>query len=553
MKPIALILILFLVPTVTLADDLDSLYCAIDDAIGKKDVYLSQKERRLDSLRALYINALNDENRYQIALKLYDEYRPYRNDSATSYLNRCISLSERLQHPDLKAICLCKLGLQYSMSGFYPEALNYLGDIPRNELSDSLLPDYYYAMNHLYGEMASYTPDYALSRIYYKKSDSYGDSLLAVIPREGEMYLNAVEQEFYKAHDYDSALIINDKRLLLTPKGSHGYAKVSYQRAMDFGGKGDTAQMKIFLAQSALCDLKNSVMDQASLWSLADILSAEGDVERSHRYVEYSWECNSRFSSHVRSWLVSPVLTTINDKYKLKLNNANTSLRVLVAIVSLLAVLLGAMLFYVSRKRRQLAIARNELKASNDSLTVKTQQLSDANLHLSQLNSELTSLNLQLGESNSIKEEYIGKFFTLCSEYIDKLDQYRIMVKRRVKAKQFEELHRIVQNEDMKTEELAVLFDNFDNIFLHLFPNFLDGFNALLKPEHRYQSEPDGKLHTDVRIFALIRLGIEDSSKIAEFLHYSPNTIYNYRARLKAKAIDREHFEEEIKKIAGEV
>ena len=161
------------------------------------------------------------------------------------------------------------------------------------------------------------------------------------------------------------------------------------------------------------------------------------------------------------------------------------------------------------------------------------------------------SLNAQLSESNRVKEEYIGKFFTLCSEYIDKLDQFRIKVNRKMKAHQLDDLFRISQNEEMKDEELAGLFSNFDSIFLHIFPNFLDDFNALLKPEYQIEQTEKGKLPTDARIFALIRLGIEDSSKIAEFLHYSPNTIYNYRARLKSKAIDRENFEAQIRSISS--
>ena len=223
----------------------------------------------------------------------------------------------------------------------------------------------------------------------------------------------------------------------------------------------------------------------------------------------------------------------------------------LVVAVSLLALLMAGMYLYVSRKRRQLTVARNKLKQSNDQLASANQQLAAQTSELAALNSQLSIVNGQLTESARVKEEYIGKFFTLCSEYIDKLDQFRIKVNRKMKAKQLDDLFRISQNEEMKEEELAVLFANFDSIFLHIFPDFVDDFNALLKPEHRLPQPEKGKLPTDVRIFALIRLGIEDSSKIAEFLHYSPNTIYNYRARLKGKATDRDNFEENIKRISS--
>ncbi len=149
-----------------------------------------------------------------------------------------------------------------------------------------------------------------------------------------------------------------------------------------------------------------------------------------------------------------------------------------------------------------------------------------------------------------MKDEYIGKFLSLCSGYIDKLDNYRIKVHRKLKANQYNDLLRMTGSEQLKEDELKELFDNFDAVFLHLFPTFVDEFNNLLRPEERITPSGNSRLNTDLRIFALIRLGIDESSKIAEFLHYSPNSIYAYRARIKNKAIgNREDFERQVKEI----
>jgi hypothetical protein len=149
-----------------------------------------------------------------------------------------------------------------------------------------------------------------------------------------------------------------------------------------------------------------------------------------------------------------------------------------------------------------------------------------------------------------VKEEYIGRFMSLCSQYIDKLDDYRKMVNKKMKNKELEELYRLSKSSELKERELDELLQNFDSVFLHLYPNFVDEFNALLQPELRFQKKDDNRLVTEIRIFALIRLGIEDSSKIAEFLHYSVNTIYNYRARIKNGALDnRESFERRVKML----
>ena len=169
---------------------------------------------------------------------------------------------------------------------------------------------------------------------------------------------------------------------------------------------------------------------------------------------------------------------------------------------------------------------------------------------LSTLNTQLSTLNLQLSESNRVKEEYIGRFMSLCSQYIDKLDNYRKMVNKKMKNKELEDLFRMSKSTELKEKELEELYQNFDSVFLHLFPNFVNDFNALLQPDMQVHPKEENRLTTEIRIFALIRLGIEDSSKIAEFLHYSVNTIYNYRARIKNGALDnRESFERRIKEL----
>lgn len=187
---------------------------------------------------------------------------------------------------------------------------------------------------------------------------------------------------------------------------------------------------------------------------------------------------------------------------------------------------------------------------TNSQLASLNAELKDANKQLSAKNEEFAILNSQLSESNRVKEEYIGRFMSLCSQYIDKIDDYRKMVNRKMKNKELDDLFRLSKSTELKEKELEDLYQNFDSVFLHLFPNFVNDFNALLQPDMRVQPKGEGRLTTEIRIFALIRLGIEDSSKIAEFLHYSVNTIYNYRARIKNGALDnRESFERRVKQL----
>lgn len=177
-------------------------------------------------------------------------------------------------------------------------------------------------------------------------------------------------------------------------------------------------------------------------------------------------------------------------------------------------------------------------------------ELNSLNRKLHNMNDELRRINFEVTEANHIKEEYIGYFLDECSMYINKLNDYRKMVNKKLQDKQIESLYKISKNNELKEDELRELFANFDTMFIHLFPDFIDKFNALLQDEDQIVLKKGEVLNTELRIYALIRLGINDSGKIANFLGYSVNTIYNYRAKVKNKAkISREDFEWTVKKI----
>ena len=212
-------------------------------------------------------------------------------------------------------------------------------------------------------------------------------------------------------------------------------------------------------------------------------------------------------------------------------------------ILTVFMLLVLILYYYTNRQRQHLAEVRDSLKQSNC-------QLSELNQQLLHLNEQLVESNAQLTDANRVKEEYVGRFMRMCSVYVDRLDGMRKRVNRLVKTKRYDELNELVKTDSSKEQELDELYVNFDNTFLHLFPNFVDCFNELLRPDEQVQLSTAERLNTTVRIFALIRLGIDDSSKIAEFLHYSVNTIYNYRARVKNGAkVDRDTFEERVKAI----
>ena len=538
--------------------NMDSLYRVLDVAIDSSSIYKKQKLDAINTLEKQYAAVRNDQDRYQFALSLFREYIAFVNDSALNYIQVCMECAERMGRKDLQTQSELALAYQLADTGFYPEAEIHFKAISKDLLTDDMVITYLKGMNHLYGEMGYYSHDKRLRDQFFSRSAALRDSLLQILPKDSYGYNALKSVELNNQGKTEEALKCSDKWMKLAKPGSRDYATMAFYRSEIFRNMGDTDMERYWLVMSALTDIRQAIMDQAALWSLANsLMNEEGDLDRAYKYMDFSWECISYFSTHMRSWLVTPILTRINDKYKQNLHQAYTNLIWTIVAISFLLIGLLMLLFYVSKKRRQLAVIRNELKNANDELgqlnyqlSAKNHDLSEANQKLSNINEQLRQAIIHLNDSNRVKDEYIGKFLSVCSDYIDKLDNYRIKVNRKLKAGQQADVLRMTSSEQLKEDELKELFDHFDDIFLRLFPTFIDDFNALLKPGEEIVPTEKNHLNTDLRIFALIRLGIEESSKIAEFLRYSPNSIYAYRARIKNKAIgNRDEFEKLVKEI----
>ena len=515
--------------------NMDSLYRVLDQAIDSSAVYLQWKTDRIGTAKAALREAATDANRFECSRRVYEEYVPFDNDSAIAYQYQCMDLALKMNRRDLHAATLVQLADQLTESGFYNEARIHLGKVDTDALDSAGRETLLNALIHLYGEMGYYSHDPYLSGQFYMQCNQLRDSLLALADSTQALWLQQRTIQLVNSDSAALALHYCDRWLQTCQPGTRAYATMAFYRSAIYGQLGKEDLQCYWLMQSALIDVRLAIMDQGSLWSLAE-LSVKGDVDRAHRYIDFSWRCLQRFSTHMRAWLVAPLVTRINDEYREQLQAANSQLRWAVALVSLLVAGLLALLFYVSKKRRQLAVARNELHEANS-------RLLDANERLKQ------AVALQ-HDSNRVKDEYLGRFFSMCSNYIDKLDNYRLKMNRKLKAKQYADLVRMTSSEQLKEDEVQELFDHFDTIFLRLFPSFVDDFNALLRPEERFVLKDRSHLNTDLRIFALIRLGITESSRIAEFLRYSPNSIYAYRARIKNKAAgNRDDFERLVKEI----
>lgn len=525
--------------------NIKDLYEQLDQAIKQSQYYINQKESRITKIKKQSRQGHTPQQLLTAYYKLYEEYKAYQSDSSIYYIHQAIDLAKRNNMKSDITKLRSLLALQYSTSGAFTEALHVLQSIDKKTLNNSNKKDYYIAFYHVYGELgfSNINIDTDLSQEFYSKQDCYRDTLFSILSPNSEDYLMRKEVLLTSLNKLKEALKINDIRLSKCKKGSHEYGIVAYYRYLIYRSLKDEDMVKYWLLQSAICDVECAINDQASLWILAEILSKEKDVERSYKYINFSWNANKRFSTRIRSWQISPVLGTIDHNYQAELKKANHRLIFAIICVSLLVIALALLTFYINKQKSYLSKARNELKKTNT-------QLEELNNKLSSTNGMLKASNDKLNESNGVKEEYIGQFLGACSHYIDKLDKLRLNVNKMVKNKQYDELYSMTKSSEVKEQELEELYANFDKVFLNLFPNFVEDLNGLLKEEYQIHLSSPDKLSAIVRVFALIRLGIDDSTKIAEFLHYAVNTIYNYRAKLRNGAIiDRNEFEKKVREL----
>ena len=525
--------------TINLHEELTEL----DRAIKLSPEYVAKKQENIDHLKEKLAAATEARTRFRLTHELYEEYLAFSNDSALSYISRCVELARQAGSTALVGECLSEMAFQYSNTGMYDEAHYALQQVDSASLDRTGRAAFSHAYNHLYSELAFYTHEESLRQQYRELARHYEKVLLANADSSSLWVLQRREMTYMDEGRSNESLAVNDEWLSRVKVGSHPYALTTFYRYLEYKNRGDSLLMMHWLTESAISDVRNAIMDQGSMWELANLLMSQGDIDRAYHYISFAANCATRFGTRLRSWQLSPILAAIDSKYQQYNERDKQRTRVFLAILALLSLGLAFSLYDMWRQHKKLRAAHAKVHEQNA-------QLSALNAQLSTLNSRLSTNNNYLSEANIVKEEYVGHFMRLCSMYIDKMDAFRKRVNKMVKNHEYEDLYQLTRSQEFRDKELEDLYVSFDSAFLHLVPNFVSDFNSLLRPEERITLEEKDRLNTSLRIFALIRLGIDDSSKIADFLHYSPNTIYNYRARIKNGALgDRENFEQHVREI----
>lgn len=431
----------------------------------------------------------------------------------------------------------------------YIESKDSLKSIDKKTLPDWLLVKYYDCYKLLY---SNYSQNNPYTRSYKATSDLYRDSLLNILDKKSNHYKIVYAEKLYDQQKLNESKQMLQTMLNQTKTDTHEKAVLAYALANIYMKEGNTDLQKRYYAISAICDIKNAIKENASMQALATVLYETGDIERAYDCIRSSMEDAMFSNARFRAYEASQIFPIIDLAYKEKINGKNSELRSYLMLACILSFFLVLAIVYTYRQMKRVARIRKELYRTNVKLNELNDELQGTNSQLHIVNKELSEANTNLSEANQIKEAYIGHFLDLCSTYINKLEKYQNTLNKKAVEKKLDELYKMLKSSDMINNELKELYENFDNIFLHLYPNFVEEFNSLLLDEEKFVLKPNELLNVELRIFALIRLGITDSSKIASFLHYSANTIYSYRTRVRNKAaVPRDDFENRVMKISS--
>ena len=508
---------------------------ALDGMIRRRATYHQEKERHIDSLKRLLTHATSDTLRFDLCSRLYEAYVAYRTDSALNYIREKERLLTRLPGTAFRIDARLNRAGALTIAGMYKEALEELEQLPRRELPPALLQAYYHHFRTLYGHMADYALTDNEQQAYLSEADHYRDSLLSIIPPDDVNHHIIRADQCIARGQYAEAV-----RLLApvadTCRNPAVMRFLAYTLADAYGRLDDRQQQKRFLARSAEADLRLAIREYISLRKLAFLLYEDGDINRAYDYMKCALEDARACNARARIVETAEIFPIIEHAYRIRSERIRHTIIALLIGTALLTLCLVFTLLHVYRQMKRLAHARRAL--------------ADVNTRLQATNDALQAANHTLREANAIKEEYIARYINRCSIYIDKLDNYRRRLMKLAANGYTDELRRAIRSNELIEAERREFYSEFDRTFLSLFPHFVEEFNRLLNEKDRITLKPGEHLNTELRIFALIRLGITDSTRIAEFLQYSVTTIYNYRSKARSKAAgSKAEFEAAVTRI----
>lgn len=492
-------------------DDMNRALATLDDSLAHSAKFIRERQAQIDRMTDSLRTRRDDAG---LLIRIVDRYNAFNNDSALHYISDALnnkSISDKTPFRLRNAMLL-------PLTGFLETAQKIYDSIPAESIPADMLPFYYDSGRQMYSYMASATSrDRTVHDLMNARALERQERLLELLPRDGMEYKFNLAEHYFLKGEYGKAKALLEDVMDNVPVHSNLHARAAHHLSTIANMEKKQEAYTYYLAQSALSDVCAATREVAALQELGEHLYNTGDVSRSYTYLSHALANAVECGASIRMVESSRSLPIIAEAKSEQIAAKQRMIIIVLCIVLLLLLGLVALILVLRREmRRQVALQEG------------------------------------LRQANRAKEVYISQFLNLCSIYMDKLNQFCKIANRKIAAGKVDDLYRLTKSGKFVEEQSHEFYAVFDNAFIHLYPNFVARVNALLRPDAQIELKDGELLNTDLRILAFMRLGIEESSRIAQVLNYSLNTIYAYRNRTKARAIDRETFEEDIMKIPSD-
>lgn len=503
-----------------------TVFSELDRIISMRKAFTKKKQNKIDSIKKYYQQGKTDKFSYYS--ELVCEYQAFQFDSAYYYSEKLLQTAYLNNRTDQVAEAKIVMSNILISTGMLKESYDSLLSIDTIHLVRENKFKYYTVLSRLYLDLESYSNNKRFSDYYHSSGIECLDMALKYTKPHSWQYLSTLGQKHFRKKEYEKALDVYEDLITCENLSPSQLAVESFWLSFVYKNLGMHQKSTMIMVQGSIADMKEAKKDAASLMHIAKEIYEDEDVERANRYINVAMEQSNFYGSNLRLTQIMEFMPLIKSRHIEIIEKQKRELWFYMGGVLLLSLFVLAFLFVIFKQN-------NKLK--------KTKK------HVEQFNKELSVTNDQLSESNKIKEEYLGFFFSLNSQMIEKMEVIKASVNRKYEQRRFDDLVYDLKRMNLKKER-ELLFENFDRVFLRIFPKFIEKFNELLKSDQQIVLKEDQLLNTELRIFALIRLGINNNEKIAKILDYSVNTVYSYKTKVRNKShLINEKFDEEVMKI----
>ena len=536
---IVIIITLLMTQPIYVKGDNNQLYKQLDAALAQRAYYVELKEKSLNDIKQGAKYVTSNEDKLKLYEQLANDYKAYEYDSAMTYVNKGLILAQKSNNIFFnKRFQLSQTRLLITR-GFYAEAKEILQKIePKEEPRDYQFL-YYYTMYGLYNNWSTYCENNEFSKNYDLKKVEYLKKAIELSPKKDAFYYYLMGELYYFSNHPNNNKTIQyyKKALSMEKANSRLHAMTAFALSEVYQKANNIELMEHYLLVAAISDVTSATKENVALQDIALFIYKHKtrSLNKAQEYINLSLEDAYTYKSRLRRIEISSKLQLITNAYTDDIKTTNRLLNIALLVIILLLLGVGISSLFIRKKNRLLKQKKDEISATSDKME--------------KLNGQLHLINDELKDTNQKRERLVKVYIDLCYKNIERNSKLRTLAVRKIKANQSKELLSLLSSSTNTEKENKEFLTEFDKAFLSLYPTFVNELNQQLTESAHIQLKENGEMPPILRVCALLRLGITESSKIAGILSYSPQTVYNYRSILKNNAIDKEHFEENVLKL----